>query len=63
MLSRGAGRRGSGATELNGDHLAIPEIAEAIGMQQNYLYRVLPALQKDGLVRTEGRGWYPREAA
>jgi hypothetical protein len=25
--------------------------------------RVLPALQKDGLVRKEGRGWYPTEAA
>ena len=43
--------------------ITIPEIAEAMGIQQNYLYRVLPALQKDGLVRKEGRGWQPREAA
>jgi DNA-binding IscR family transcriptional regulator len=42
--------------------ITIPEIAQAIGIQQNYLYRVLPALQKDGLVRKEGRGWHPREA-
>ena len=39
--------------------ITIPEIAEAMGIQQNYLYRVLPALQKDGLVRKEGRGWHP----
>ena len=43
--------------------ITIPEIAEAMGIQQNYLYRVLPSLQKDGLVRKEGRGWHPREAA
>jgi hypothetical protein len=24
---------------------------------------VLPGLQKDGLVRKEGRGWHPLEAA
>ena len=33
------------------------------GRVVNYLYRVLPALQKDGLVRKDGRGWYPVEAA
>jgi len=43
--------------------ITIPEIAEEMGIQQNYLYRVLPALQKDGLVRKDGRGWHPREAA
>jgi DNA-binding IscR family transcriptional regulator len=43
--------------------ITIPEIAESMGIQQNYLYRVLPSLQKDGLVRKEGRGWHPQEAA
>ena len=38
-------------------------IAEKMGIQQNYLYRVLPGLQKEGLVRKEGRGWHPMEAA
>jgi hypothetical protein len=38
-------------------------MAEAMGIQQNYLYRVLPGLQDDGLVRKEGRGWHPLEAA
>jgi hypothetical protein len=61
---RGSGARSKQALELVASRpgITIPEIAEAIGIQQNYLYRVLPALQKDGLVRKEGRGWHPREA-
>jgi CRP-like cAMP-binding protein len=62
---RGSGTRSKQALELvrTRPGITIPEIAEAMGIQQNYLYRVLPALQKDGLVRKEGRGWQPREAA
>jgi CRP-like cAMP-binding protein len=62
---RGSGTRSKQALELVRARpgITIPEIAEAMGIQQNYLYRVLPALQKDGLVRKEGRGWHPREAA
>jgi CRP-like cAMP-binding protein len=62
---RGSGTRSKQALELvrNRPGITIPEIAQSIGIQQNYLYRVLPALQKDGLVRKEGRGWHPREAA
>jgi predicted Rossmann fold nucleotide-binding protein DprA/Smf involved in DNA uptake len=62
---RGSGTRSKQALELvkSRPGITIPEIAQSIGIQQNYLYRVLPALQKDGLVRKEGRGWYPREAA
>ena len=62
---RGSGTRSKQALELvrSRPGITIPEIAEAMGIQQNYLYRVLPALQKDGLVRKEGRGWHPREAA
>ena len=58
---RAPSRRSSSSARVPG--ITIPEIAEAMGIQQNYLYRVLPALQKDGLVRKEGRGWHPREAA
>ena len=43
--------------------ISIPELAEAMGIQPNYLYRVLPGLQKDGLIRKEGRGWHPKTAA
>src|ERR671937_2765089 len=62
---RGSGTRSKQALELvrSRPGITIPEIAESIGIQQNYLYRVLPALQKGGLVRKEGRGWHPREAA
>ena len=61
---RGSGARSKQALELvvSRPGITIPEIAQAIGIQQNYLYRVLPSLQKDGLVRKEGRGWHPREA-
>jgi CRP-like cAMP-binding protein len=62
---RGSGTRSKQALELvrTRPGISIPEIAEAMGIQQNYLYRVLPALQKDGLVRKDGRGWHPREGA
>jgi len=43
--------------------LAVVEAKEVgllaeTGVQQSYLYRVLPGLQKEGLVRKEGRGWW-----
>jgi hypothetical protein len=62
---RGSGTRSRQALELvrTRPGISIPEMAEAMGIQQNYLYRVLPALQKDGLVRKEGRGWHPLEPA
>ena len=62
---RGSGTRSKQALELvrTRPGISIPEMAEAMGIQQNYLYRVLPGLQKDGLVRKEGRGWHPLEAA
>ena len=43
--------------------VTIPELAEAMGIKQNYLYRVMPTLEKDGMVRKEGRGWHALEAA
>jgi hypothetical protein len=62
---RGSGTRSKQALELvrSRPGISIPEMAEAMGIQQNYLYRVLPGLQKDGLVRKDGRGWHPLEAA
>jgi CRP-like cAMP-binding protein len=62
---RGSGTRSKQALELvrTRPGITIPEIAEAMDIQQNYLYRVLPSLQKDGLVRKEGRGWHPLDAA
>jgi CRP-like cAMP-binding protein len=62
---KGSGTRSRQALELvrTRPGITISEIAQEMGIQQNYLYRVLPALQKDGLVRKEGRGWHPTEAA
>jgi hypothetical protein len=37
--------------------VTIPELAAKMGINQNYLYRVLPGLQKEGKIRKEGRGW------
>ena len=39
--------------------ITIPELAAKMGIKQNYLYRVLPGLEGDGVVRREGRGWHP----
>jgi CRP-like cAMP-binding protein len=62
---RGTGTRGKQALELvtATPGITIPEMAEQMGIQQNYLYRVLPGLQKEGLIRKEGRGWHPMDAA
>jgi CRP-like cAMP-binding protein len=62
---RGSGTRGKQALELvkGNPGITIPEIAQKMGIQQNYLYRVLPGLQKEGLIRKEGRGWHSMDAA
>ena len=43
--------------------MTIPEIAEKMGIKQNYLYRVLPGLADNGLVEKDGRGWRPKQPA
>jgi len=62
---RGSGTRAKQALELvrAKPGITIPELADAMGIKQNYLYRVLPALAEDGLVFKDGRGWRPKEAA
>jgi hypothetical protein len=39
--------------------ITIPEIAAKMKIKQNYLYRVLPGLEKDKKIRKDGRGWHP----
>jgi hypothetical protein len=41
--------------------ITIPELAAKMGIKQNYLYRVLPGLEKEGKVTKQGRGWHPRK--
>jgi CRP-like cAMP-binding protein len=62
---RGSGTRATQALNLvkANPGISIPEIAEKMDIQQNYLYRVLPGLAQDGLVEKQGRGWHPKEAA
>ena len=60
---RGGGTRAAQALELvkNKPGITIPELAEAMGIQQNYLYRVMPGLAEEGKVTKSGRGWHLRE--
>jgi hypothetical protein len=60
------GRRGSNtrATEALAlvkakPGITIPALAEALKIQPNYLYRVLPKLAEDGQVKRDGKGWHP----
>ncbi|HEX8084695.1 MAG TPA: hypothetical protein VF529_10435 [Solirubrobacteraceae bacterium] len=59
---RGSGNRAQQALKLVTDSpgITIPEMAQRMGIQVNYLYRVLPGLEQDGKVRKEGRGWFPK---
>ena len=59
---KGSGNRAQQALELVGGNpgITIPEMAQRMGIQVNYLYRVLPGLEQDGKVRKEGRGWFPK---
>jgi hypothetical protein len=67
---RGGGRRGrprgSGTRALQALELVrarpgvtIPQLAEAMGINANYLYRVMPTLESEGKVRRQDRGWHP----
>jgi hypothetical protein len=59
---RGTGTRANetlGLVQAN-PGITIPELADKMGIKQNYLYRVLPGLEQDGKVRKEGRGWHPK---
>lgn len=39
--------------------ITIPQIAEALKIEPNYLYRVMPKLVEDGQVKRDGQGWHP----
>src|SRR5262245_8979487 len=59
---RGSGTRAAQALQLVEERpgITIPELAEAMGIKQNYLYRVMPGLAEEGKVTKSGRGWHPR---
>lgn len=57
---RGGNTRANQALELvrNQPGITIPQIAEALKIEPNYLYRVMPKLVSDGQVTREGQGWH-----
>jgi hypothetical protein len=58
---RRGGTRANQALELVGKRpgITIPEIAKEMGIEPNYLYRVLPKLASAGQVKRSGQGWHP----
>ena len=61
----GGGTRANQALELvrSRPGITIPDIAKELGIEPNYLYRVMPKLVDDGQVSREGQGWHPAKAA
>jgi hypothetical protein len=61
---KGGGKRATEALSLvrGQPGITIPELAAKMGIKQNYLYRVLPGLEKDGKLEKKGRGYHPKQA-
>jgi DNA-binding IscR family transcriptional regulator len=57
---RGGNTRANQALELvrKQPGITIPEIAQAMKIQPNYLYRVLPRLASEGEIKRDGQGWH-----
>ena len=60
---KGSGTRALQALELvrAKPGITIPELAEAMSIKQNYLYRVMPTLAEQGQVVKSGKGWHARD--
>jgi hypothetical protein len=58
---RGSGNRAKQALELvrAKPGITIGEMAKAMKIQPNYLYRVMPTLQSEGQVVKRDKGWHP----
>ena len=58
---RGGNTRSNQALELvrSRPGITIPQVAEELKIEPNYLYRVMPKLVEDGHIRREGNGWFP----
>lgn len=58
---RGGNTRANQALELvrSQPGITIPQIAESLKIEPNYLYRVMPRLVADGQVKRDGQGWHP----
>jgi hypothetical protein len=60
---RSGGTRAAQALDLvrSKPGITIPQIAESLKIEPNYLYRVMPKLVSDGQVTRNGQGWHPAE--
>jgi hypothetical protein len=58
---RGGNTRANQALDLVRERpgITIPQIAEALQIEPNYLYRVMPKLVADGQITRDGQGWHP----
>lgn len=58
---RGSGNRAKQALELvrTRPGITISEMASAMKIQPNYLYRVMPTLESEGQVVKRDKGWHP----
>jgi hypothetical protein len=56
---RAGGTRAEQALQLikSNPGITVPQIADKMGIRQNYLYRVTAALQKQGSVKRKGQGF------
>lgn len=62
---RGGNTRANQALDLvrSQPGITIPQIAESLKIEPNYLYRVMPKLVEDGQVKRDGQGWHPASAS
>src|SRR5829696_3564651 len=58
---RGSGNRAKQALELVRARpgIKISEMADAMNIQPNYLYRVMPTLESEGQITKRDGGWHP----
>jgi|SRR5215211_3432826 len=58
---RGSGTRSKEALELvrTRPGITISEMAGAMGIKANYLYRIMPTLESEGQVVKRDKGWHP----
>ena len=59
----GTGARAQEAVKLVHTHpgITIQELAKRMKIKPNYLYRVLPQLEKDGKLHKRDKGYHPPE--
>jgi ribosomal protein S25 len=60
---RGTGRRAEEALKLVHRHpgITLQDLAKRMKIKANYLYRVLPQLEKEGKVKKRDKGYHPPE--